>query len=62
MKSKEIRPTSAAVHTQEVPWCSHKHSPVKEIQTHLLGGGMLLTCKGNLEKCQVPAELLADNP
>lgn len=51
-----------ADHVAEITWCSHKHSPVQEWQTHALGAGRFLNCEGDLEqKCEVPPEHLADS-
>jgi hypothetical protein len=40
----------------DMPWCSHKYSPVsKTIATNSLGGGNLLTCEGSLDNCAISA-------
>lgn len=39
----------------EVPWCSHPESSVThDNATGVIGGGNLLRCGGDLDKCQVP--------
>lgn len=44
-----------------VPFCNHKHSPVSErMARQVIGAAGLLRCGGDLGKCQVPADKLAD--
>jgi hypothetical protein len=46
--------------TVETPWCAHKHSPVTLKRTKVIGGSLLLACKGDLNRCQVPSDKLTD--
>ncbi len=39
--------------TTKVPWCSHIYSAVTQSQAATVGGGSLLTCGGDEEKCQL---------
>jgi hypothetical protein len=39
--------------TTKSPWCSHIYSPVTQTQAATVGGGSLLTCGGDEEKCQL---------
>lgn len=41
-------------------WCTHKHSPVLTATARTFGGGSMLKCGGDLEKCQVPPEKFDD--
>ncbi len=44
--------------TIQPKWCTHKHSPVSS--PRVLGAGTLLTCGGDLAKCQVPKDKFDD--
>jgi hypothetical protein len=49
----------ASYNTTKAPWCSHIYSPVKQAQTRTMGGGNLLKCEGDLEKCALPKDPLS---
>jgi hypothetical protein len=45
----------------DVPVCDHKHSPApRHIAPKVIGGGDLLKCGGDLDKCQVPLDVRGD--
>lgn len=46
----------------KLPWCSHpKHSPVDiEDAKRMLGGGTLLKCQGDSDKCPLSADQFVD--
>ena len=63
LQSREIRADRQQVGSQSLnmPWCSHKHSPVsRKVATTTLGGANALTCNGVLDNCQISKEQLAD--
>lgn len=41
--------------TCKYAWCAHANSPViKEVAKNTVGGELLLTCDGNIDKCLLP--------
>lgn len=47
--------------TINIPWCSHKHSPVSQsVAISTVGGPKLLPCKGDIEKCPLSETELSD--
>lgn len=54
------RQTSSFPHNQ-VRVCDHKHSPLSRNKiTKGLSGQISLTCNGELSKCQIPPDKIAD--
>ena len=58
LRSRELRADrQASVQRVAVPCCDHKCSPApRHIAPNVIGGAHLLTCGGDLTKCQIPAE------
>ena len=46
--------------TARVAWCRHKHSPCTEWDVRHLSNFHRLGCLGQLERCEVPADLFDD--
>lgn len=47
--------------TAQVAYCKHKHSPLTEhMARRVIGAAHVLRCEGDLDRCQVPADKLAD--
>ncbi len=43
--------------TVRVPYCAHRNSPMpRHLVMKVLGAANILTCGGDLDKCQVPLE------
>jgi hypothetical protein len=61
--SKEINTSMQVSHVHEtrVPWCAHKHSPALRDHIGAIGSATRLRCEGDLDKCQVPKDLFADD-
>lgn len=60
LRSREIGGDGAVRHVV-VPCCDHQHSPApRHIAPKVIGGANLLKCSGDLEKCQVAADVRGD--
>ena len=47
--------------TENIPYCSHKNSPVpRRVATSAIRGSNLLTCKGDREKCPLSETEFSD--
>jgi hypothetical protein len=61
LECREIRADGQRnIQAVEIPWCSHKHSPAPQRMTGTIGSAHRLQCKGELAKCQVHSDKLAD--
>jgi hypothetical protein len=63
LQSNEIRPDrqSSDLPVINVPFCNHKHSPLpRDKVAHIIRGQISLTCNGEISKCQVPRDKIAD--
>jgi hypothetical protein len=60
---RKIRPDrQASIVRLKSPWCSHpKHSPVERwVVVRILGGGSLLKCRAQLDKCPLTEDQFND--
>ncbi len=63
IKSRERQPHHQVQNyrTDNIPWCSHKHSPACQKKVvSVMGGANLLTCKGDTEKCPLSETEFSD--
>ena len=50
-----LRPNRQDVPALPLPFCQHKHSPApRNVVLATLAGASLLTCGGDVRRCQVP--------
>ena len=60
-ESSEVRADRhQVIKTVDIPWCSHKHSPMQEEDVASVGASRILRCRGCSTNCQISPALQAD--